>query len=276
MPASSEDARLAPVGFNAQNAENYERVMGRWSRRLAPVLIRFGGLSDGDRVLDVGCGTGNLSLALPQIADVAAVIGIDLGDAYVAYASARNRDPRISFETADARKLRFKDGAFDRVFSMLVLQFIPDAARAVREMARVVRPGGTVTAAVWDDYSGLPHVRMFWDIAGALDPSTPHHFLRPMSTPGEMAALWQALGLRDVEQANLLIRAEFADFEDYWSPFASGEGPVGQFLTKQPAAMQATLRRHVERAFLAGKPDGPRSFACVALACRGTVPPLPP
>src|SRR6202022_3828101 len=85
----------AVAGF--QNAEAYEQVMGRWSRRLAPLLIRFGGLSDGDRVLNVGCGTGNLAFTLPEMADVAEVTGIDLTGPYVEFARARNSDPRINF-----------------------------------------------------------------------------------------------------------------------------------------------------------------------------------
>src|SRR5436190_3386198 len=117
--------------------------MGRWSRRLAPSLIRFGGLSDGDRVLDVGCGTGSLTFTLPEIANVASVTGVDWTGPYVEFAQARNTDPRISFRAADARALPFEDNSFDRAFSMLVLQFIPDAARAVAEMRRVVQPVGT-------------------------------------------------------------------------------------------------------------------------------------
>src|SRR5690349_13356054 len=143
--------------------------MGRWSRRLAPLLMQFGGLSDGDRVLDVGCGTGSLTFTVPQMAEVASVIGIDLTEAYVEFSRAQNTDPRITFRAADARALPFEDNSFDRAFSMLVLQFIPDAARAVAEMRRVVKPGYTVTAAVWDAYGGTPHTRIVWDTAAALD-----------------------------------------------------------------------------------------------------------
>ena len=159
----------AAAGF--QNPEAYEKAMGRWSRRLAPLLIQFGGLAEGDRVLDVGCGTGSLTFTVPQIAKVARVTGIDLTDAYVEFSRSQNTDPRITFRAADARALPFEDNSFDRAFSMLVLQFIPDAARAVAEMRRVVRPGGTVTASVWDSYGGMPHMRMVWDIAAVLDPS---------------------------------------------------------------------------------------------------------
>ena len=255
-----------------QNAEAYEQIMGRWSRRLAPLLIQFGGLSAGDRVLDVGCGTGSLSFALPEFADVAAVTGIDLAQGYVDFARARNTDPRITFQQADACTLPFEDKSFDRAFSMLVLHFIPDSKRAVTELRRVVRPSGTVVAAVWDEYSGLPHFRMLVDIAAVLDPSIERPLFRPLTAPGEMASLWHELGMLDVEQTSLLIRMEFSCFDDYWRPFTRGEGPPGQLIASLSETARATLQEHMRRAYIANRPDGPRSFACVAWACRGIVP----
>jgi SAM-dependent methyltransferase len=265
----SEPNTAAAAGF--QNPEGYEKVMGRWSRRLAPLLIRFGELADGDRVLDVGCGTGSLTFALPQVANIASGTGIDLTDAYLEFSRAQNTDPRITFRAADARALPFEDNSFDRPFSMLVLQFIPDAARAVAEMRRVVQPGGSVTAAVWDGYGGMPHTRMVSDIATALDPSIERPLFRPLSQPDEMATVWRELGLLDVEQTSLLIRMEFSCFDDYWLPLTS-EGPMAQFVAGLSASARATLTEHVRRAYVANLPDGPRSFACVAWACRGTVP----
>jgi ubiquinone/menaquinone biosynthesis C-methylase UbiE len=134
-------------------------------------------LSDGDRVLDVGCGTGSLSFVLPEFAKVSAVAGVDLAQGYVEFARTCNTDSRITFQQADACSLPFEDKSFDRAFSMLVLHFIPDSARAVGEMRRVVPPGGTVTAAVWDEYGGLPHYRMLVDIAATLDPSVERHLI---------------------------------------------------------------------------------------------------
>lgn len=255
-----------------QNADGYERLMGRWSRRLAPLLIGFGGLADGDRVLDAGCGTGSLTFTLPQLADIATATGIDISAGYVEYARSRNTDSRLRFEHADAGALPFADNSFDRAFSLLVLQFIPDPARAVGEMRRVVRPGGTVAAAVWDDVGGLPHIRMLFDIAAVLDRSVKRPYFRPLSGPDEMAHMWRATGLTNAEQTSLLIRMEFASFDDYWSPFTTGEGPPGQLLASLTETARVALQDHVRHAYLAGRPDGPRSFAAVAWACRGTVP----
>jgi SAM-dependent methyltransferase len=270
--AATFDPRTAPaVTFNARNADAYEQVMGQWSRRLAPLLIRFGGLADGERVVDVGCGTGSLTFTLSQIANVAAVVGIDQAEVYVAHARARNTDPRITLQQADARALPFADAAFDRAFSMLVLQFIPDAPRAVAEMRRVVRPGGTVAAAVWDGYGGMLRTRLIWDTAAMLDPTFEPPLFRPLSAPGELANAWREAGLVDVEETDLVIRMQFADFDEYWTS-STAEGPVLQFVIGLSESARARLTEHVRRAYCANRPDGPRSFASVAWACRGHVP----
>ncbi len=272
MATLSDTGKIAFSTAAFQDAAAYEQLMGRWSRRLAPLLIRFGGLNDGDRVLDMGCGTGSLTFALPDFANITSVTGIDLTEAYVAAARAHNTDPRIKFDLGDACALPYADASFDRAFSSLVLHFIQDAGKAVREMCRVVRPGGTVTAAVWDNYGGQLFTRMLWDVAGVLDPTLERAYFRPLNGPDDMAVMWRDLGLRDVEQTSLLIRMEFQSFEDYWAPFASGEGPHGQYVVKLAEPARETLKHHLYRAYSANRPDGPRSMVSVAWACRGTIP----
>jgi hypothetical protein len=105
-----------------------------------------------------------------------------------------------------------------------------------------------------------------------LDPSIERPLIRQLSKPNEMSALWRELGFLDVEQTSLLIRMEFSCFDDYWLPFTRGEGPPGQFVASLSDTARSALQEHVRRAYLVSLPDGPRSFACVAWACRGTVP----
>jgi SAM-dependent methyltransferase len=260
--------------FSARSAAGYEQIMGRWSRRLAPRLIEFAGLAAEDRVLDVGCGTGSLTAALAGHPDLAAIMGIDLAEPYVEFTRRHLADPRVKVELGDACALPYPDHAFDRALSLLVLQYVPEPELAVREMRRVVRPGGTVAAAVWDSFGGLPHLRMLWDTAAALDPAaaSARALFRPLNDPGEMAELWRRIGLTQVEETSLVIRAEFADFEDYWCPFLSGDGPPGQFVIALSDEARDHLKIHLRRAYESNRPDGPRSFVAVAWACKGVVP----
>lgn len=265
-----------PSTFHANRAEAYEQVMGRWSRRLAPLMIEFTGIADGDHILDVGCGTGSLTFALPRAANIGAVTGIDFAQPYVDYARGQNTDPRITIQQGDACAMPFDNSIFDRAIAMLSLQFIPDVDRAVAEMRRVVRPDGIVAAAVWDAFGGTPANRMFWDVAGVLDPDAiarrARMYFNPITQPGGLAALWRRIGMHDVSETSLLVRWDYANFADYWEPIESGEAVLGQYHASLGDTARAALRDRVRAAFQAGAADGPRSFAAVALACRGVVP----
>src|ERR1700757_179121 len=102
-----------PTVYNARDAGNYEKLMGRWSRRLAPLFIEHAGIADGETVLEVGCGTGSLTFALPEGARLAGLTAVDHSEIYLAAARAKNREPRIRFEQGDGCALRFPDASFD-------------------------------------------------------------------------------------------------------------------------------------------------------------------
>jgi ubiquinone/menaquinone biosynthesis C-methylase UbiE len=207
--------------FHAKSAVAYEQLMGRWSRRLAKPFLEFAGLEAGERVLDVGCGTGSLTFTIPQVADIGRIDAIDYSETYIEAARQRNTDPRITIARGDACALPFPDGAFDRALALLVLHFIPESEQAVREMSRVTRPGGIVAAAVWDSYGGMPYQRMFWDTAAALDPSAvaarTESYFKPMTRPGEMGTLWRKVGLDKVAEISITIRMDYLSFEDFWT-----------------------------------------------------------
>ena len=265
-----------PSTFNARDAGSYERLMGRFSRRLAPLFIEHAGVAAGERLLEVGCGTGCLTFTLARAAAFAELTAIDYAEVYVEAARAQNRDPRIRIERGDASALAFPDARFDRALSQLVLHFVAEPAAAVAEMRRVTRPGGVVAATVWDSGGGMTALRMFWDTAAVLDPVAAEQRGRAMSKdvvrPGGLARLFDAAGLADVDERSLLVRMEHADFADYWEPLLRGEGPIGSYVAGLDDRARARLEQHLRAAYLAGGPDGPRSFAAVAWSCRGVVP----
>jgi SAM-dependent methyltransferase len=231
-------------------SDGYERFMGRWSRQLAPLFVTFAGVTDGDRVLDVGSGTGALAVTAAAIESVQ-VTGIEPAPAFVRYAREHAGGDLVRFEVGDALALPFPDDAFDRTLSMLVLNFVPDPAAALQQMIRVTRPGGITAATVWDYGDGMQMLRTFWDAAVALDPDAAQRDERhmPLSTCGALAQLWRAHGLQDVNEQPLTIEMAFASFDDYWQPFLSGQGPAGAYassLTESARhALESRLRKRL-------------------------------
>ena len=252
----------------------YERFMGRWSRALAPLLVTFAGVRDGDAVLDVGSGTGALTNAVAKVAPSSRIIGIDPAEAYVAFAQTTHPGDRIRFEVGDAQQLRFADGSFDRTLSLLVLNFVPDPAKALEEMVRVTRRGGTISGAVWDYGQGMEMLRVFWDEAVALNPAADSRDERhmPLSRTGELDALWRARRLADVSERALSIRTRFSSFDDYWAPFLDKQGPAGAYVSSLPAGAREQLRLRLRKRLNGDRADGPIVLNARAWAVRGTVP----
>jgi len=262
--------------FLSRGAENYDSYMGRWSRRLAPLFLDFAELAPGEHVIEVGCGTGSLTFVAPAHADVARLEAIDYDAGFVAAARDRNSDPRIRIARGDACRLGFSDQEFDRALSMLVLHYVSDPQLAVAEMRRVVRPGGVAAATVWDTFGGMPTLRLFWDSAAAIEPSASDRrsaaLSRPMTAPGELRQAFAQAGFIDLDERALVIRMEFATFDDYWIPTVTGQGMHAEFMTSLPAPARERIENRVRAGYLCNRPDGPRSFASLAWAVRGVVP----
>lgn len=262
--------------FVAASGGGYEQVMGRWSRRLAEPFLDFVGTSAGERVLDVGCGTGCLSSALAQRVSVLEVCAVDLSSAYIDYARHSNPDSKIAFQVGDACALNFPDRSFDRVLSLLLLHFVPSTHQAIAEMRRVAKPGATVGAAVWDVRGGFVANRIFYDTAAALDPKAgarrARNYTRPMTQPGQLVDAWLAAGFKDVAGTTLAIRMEFSSFDDYWAPYEGKDGPGADYVSNLGGGELARLREAVKLAYVDGEADGPRSYAALAWAVKGVVP----
>jgi SAM-dependent methyltransferase len=262
--------------YTATDGAGYEQMMGRWSRRLAPVFLQFTGTADGERVLDLGCGTGHLAAALLAVSQPAQVDGVDAAESYVEHAKSQYRDPRLVFRVGDACALDDPDRTFDRVLSLLMLHFVPQPELAIAEMRRVAKPGAVVAAAVWDVRGGMVAHRMMFDSAAAVDFGAAElrakNFTRPMTRPGELGAAWRAAGLCDVAEMSLQVRMEFAAFDDFWDPLTGREGPTAAYVASLSGELRSRVRAAVRAAYLDGEPDGPRSYAALAWAVKGVAP----
>ncbi|HWD45282.1 MAG TPA: class I SAM-dependent methyltransferase [Actinomycetota bacterium] len=252
----------------------YEPYIGRWSRLVARELLRWLALPGGSVWLDVGCGTGALAGAVLAAADPAALVGLDPSPGFVAHARARLGDPRARFVVADARRLPLADAAVDAAVSGLVLNFVPDPAQAVAEMARVTRPGGRVAAYVWDYAEGMELIRRFWDAAADLDPAATdldegRRF--PLCRPEPLAGLLRDAGLAGVEARPLRVPTVFRDFDDYWAPFLGGQGPAPGYVMSLDAPRRAALRAALA-ARLPAAADGSIALTARAWAVAGRTP----
>lgn len=266
---------MSGSNFVSRDGAGYELQMGRWSQRLASRFIDFAGVGSGERVLDMGCGTGSLTAEIVRRDGENLVVGLDYSEAYVNYARQQIGDGG-GFLVADGAVLPIRDGVFDRCFSQLVLHFVPEPVVAISELRRVTRPGGVVAATVWDAGGGVMVNRLFCDTAAAVvrggEAFRQRIFGRSMTQPGELERVWRQSGFVGVEDTTLTIRMDFESFDDYWAPYVGGDGPYAAFVSTLDNTARATLTEAVHRAYLSGMADGPRSFTACAWAIRGEVP----
>jgi len=249
-------------------SDGYERYMGRWSRLLAPRYAAFAGVQDGQRILDVGTGTGALAASLPA----GEIVGIDPSPAFVAHAAKNVRSAR--FEVGDAQALRFADASFDQALSLLVFNFIPDHEKALAEMRRVTRAGGVVSACVWDYGDGMESLRIFWDDVVALDPAAApkHERNMKLSRRGELGELWRKAGFADVREEPVAIEQAFKSFADYWDPFLAGTGPGGAYVASLAHDRREQLEGRLRKRLTASRPDGSFALNARAWCVKGIVP----
>jgi len=262
--------------YAATDGAAYEYFVGRWTKRLAPLFVEAMAPAGNGPLLDVGCGTGSCALAMAAAYPGRPVYGIDVSDAYIAYAREQAAGEWPCFDTGDACAIPFEDGMFDGALSELALNFIPDGLRAACEMRRVVRPGGAAGACVWDFRGGMVFQRLFWDTAAGIDPKAgaarDRLFSGALALPDGLVHLWQEAGFRDVERKSITFRMEYRDFADYWEPFLGGQGPVGAYVAGLAPDILGPVEDAVRQAYLSGAPDGSRSLTATAWAVRGIVP----
>ena len=145
----------------------YERYMGKWSQLAGEKFLDWLAPKSGMHWLDVGCGNGAFTEMLVERCAPASVYGIDPSEKQLAYAHTRPAANLAQFRQGDAMALPFPDDTFNAAVMSLVIFFVPDPATGVAEMARVVRPGGTVTAYAWDmPGGGFPYEALQSEMRG--------------------------------------------------------------------------------------------------------------
>lgn len=253
------------------NAAGYERQMGPWSAALAPQFIEFAGVENGDRVLDVGSGTGSLALALAASTSCSEIIGIDSSTAYIEFARGRIANPRMRFEVGDARSLPYPDSYFDKSLAQLVLNQIPDASRAVTEMRRVTKDKQIAAACVWISGKDNDRNQLFWGAAMAVDPAAAERRETPggYDRKGALSALWAQCGLEQIQETELVATIDFACFDDFWLPHLEGQAHAGAYVKSLSENRRDALRERLRQDILGTRSDGRFSIRAKAVAVRG-------
>ncbi|HSO28676.1 MAG TPA: methyltransferase domain-containing protein [Candidatus Sulfomarinibacteraceae bacterium] len=244
-------------------AEAYDDFMGRYSRLLSCQLADLASVRRGQRVIDVGCGTGALTGELVARLGPDAVAAVDPSEPFVAATQARH--PGVDVRRAAAEQIPFSDDAFDAALAQLVVHFMKDPVAGLTEMARVTRRGGVVAACVWDHGGVNGPLHLFWDAARALDPDVDDESDLPGARAGHLAELFGAAGLREVADTALSVRLEHPTFDAWWKPFTAGVGPAGAYLASLDADQRVALRDECRRRV----PSEPFPVTAVAWAARG-------
>jgi ubiquinone/menaquinone biosynthesis C-methylase UbiE len=261
---------MAEQKIHFDDGASYERMMGIWSRSAGEIFLDWLTPPSGLRWIDIGCGSGAFTELLFERCSPAQVQGIDPSEEQLAFARTRAGSRLAKFHQGDAMALPFADSSFDAAVMALVLVFVPDPAKGVSEMVRVVVPGGVVVAYMWDMWGGRSPLDPIHAEIQAMDivPTRP-----PRMDASRMEALrdlWVDAGLKDVETREIAVQRTFASFDDFWA--TNLKSPA---IRPTVAAMKSedveTLIARV-RARLPADADGRITYGARAHAVRGRRP----
>lgn len=255
-----------------ERGDPYEQYVGRWSRQVAPLFLNWLGAPAGRRWLDVGCGTGALSAAILDECAPLSVAGVEPSEGFLDSAR-RQLAGRATLYRGSATAIPLGNASVDLVVSGLVLNFIPDQAAALAEMARVTGNGGIIGSYVWDYAGKMELMRFFCDAAVELDTGATQldEGVRfPLCQPDALTRLFTSAGLEQIEVTAIDIATPFPGFEDYWQPFLGGQGPAPAYAMSLDEAARVRLRESL-RARIPLLPDGSVSMAARAWAVRARV-----
>lgn len=251
------------------DGEAYERMMGQWSRLAGAAFLDWLDIPAGLRLLDVGCGNGAFTDLVAERCAPAAVKAIDPSEGQLAYARHRTAAGNVEYSQGDAQALPFGDNEFDAALMALAINFVPDPAKAVAEMGRVVRPGGKVATYMWDVHGGGFPMEPIRVALGEMDVAAP--------IPGAdvvrmdaMDALWRAAGLVDVSTMRIDITVTYADFDDFWVANTAIGNSVANAVKALSEADVEQLKGRLREILPTGDGGG-IAYGAFANAVKGTV-----
>jgi SAM-dependent methyltransferase len=246
----------------------YDSFMGRYSMALAERFADAAGVALGHSAIDVGCGPGALTGVLVARLGADAVFACDPSPPFRQECATRN--PGVVVKLGRAESIPFETDAVDHAMAQLVLHFVSEPEQAAREMARVVRSGGTVSACVWDFDDGMEMLRGFWDAALAIDPDAPDEArtLR-FGRRGEIAELFSTVGLNEIAESTLRVASTYTSFDELWDGFLAGVGPAGAYCVALSDDNRGRLRTELYARF--GSPTGSLTLEAVARCAVGRV-----
>jgi ubiquinone/menaquinone biosynthesis C-methylase UbiE len=221
----------------------YERMMGTWSRAAGQIFLDWLALERGLRWVDIGCGNGAFTELIFNRFAPAEIHGIDPSEAQLEFARTRPGTRTAKFQPGHAMALPFCNDSFDVAVMALVIFFVPDPAKGVAEMARVVSRGGTVAAYVWDMAGGghpleLMHTEM--NTFGFTAPRPPRSEISGIDA---LRQLWRDAALDEIETQVITVQRTFADFEDYWSTSTLGATVSQTIAAMHPSDVKVIKQR---------------------------------
>ena len=231
-----------PIRFDDGAA--YERLMGVWSASVGAIFLDWLSPTPGQKWIDVGCGNGAFTERIIQRCAPSEVYGIDPSQAQLAYAAARPGTKGVVFQQGDATQLPYDSDRFDAAIMALVISFLPDPAKGIAEMARVVRPAGLIAAYMWAYADGGSPISVIMEEVSAMG-------FVPTRPPSPWASakdgqhkLWMEAGLERIEAKTISVRRDFSDFDSFWT-INTAIGPGKATLDRMAKDSIAEFRQRV-------------------------------